>query len=402
MGPENDDRLSLPSAWIMLLAGGALAVVALLVAVLAVILPASTPSCGGTGVVSEALRVPGGLSGLARELWDVPLRMQPGQWYPAGATMYYAGDATGSGHYGSIPNPSQADLALHPDTFAELSLEPTDKANECAGCFTFQEADALGVLPYMSALRVARAGRSIVVYKRDIGYGQGPQQHTPQGFEYRIDLWGPAAAALGVSKNQVDIELAPRTGAADVLEATPESSLADGGEGQEDASQCEGQAAVQGPLPLTTAQSAQVLPDGLAAAPQDAPSAVKAMVAAGNRLYGTAYLYGGAHGQPLSAVQPAYDCSSAVSFMLHAGGVFGLYAEDSSQLESYGLPGPGRYVSIYANSQHAFMYVAGLRFDTSYEGTDTGPNANKSGPRWRVLNYVPDWAPWVVRHPPGL
>ena len=372
-----------------------------LVAMVTVILPVSTPSCE-VGAGSSGARAPGGLSGLARELWDVPLHLQVGQWYPAGATMYYANDSTGSGHFGSIPDPAQANLDEHPDTFAELSLQAMNEANRCAGCFTFADANALGVLPYMTALRVARSGHSIVVYKRDIGYGQGPEEHTSQGFEYRIDLWGPAAQALGVSKDQVDIELAPKTGAAGVLEATPGSSLAGGEQPEEGGGQCEGQAALEGPLPLTAAQSAQVLPDGLAAAPESAPSAVDAMIAAGNRLYGSAYLFGGAHGQPLSAVAPAYDCSSAVSFVLHAGGVFGLYAQDSTELESYGLPGPGRYVTIYANSQHAFMYVAGLRFDTSYAGTDVGPNENKSGPRWRVLDHVPDWAPWVVRHPAGL
>ncbi len=101
-------------------------------------------------------------------------------------------------------------------------------------------------------------------------------------------------------------------------------------------------------------------------------------------------------------MQPAYDCSSAVSFVLHAGGVFGEQAEDSTELESYGEPGPGKWVTVYANSEHAFMYVAGIRFDTSYNGTDTGPNAGQSGPRWRVFAEVPKWAQWVVRHPPGL
>ena len=385
-----------------------LAVLGLIVVVVAVIFPATSASCqtpGGTGGVAvSTVNVPPGLSAMARELWDQPLRMQPGHWYPVGATEYYAGDGTGSGHYGSIPDPAQANLSEHPNTFAELSLETQNKANECAGCFKFADANALGVLPYMTGLRVARAGRSIIVYKRDTGYGQGPSEHTPEGFQYRIDLWGPSAQALGVSKDQVDIQLAPKSGAGEVLEATPGASEAGGspeGSGGTE-SQCAGELTVEGPLPLTASESAQILPDGLAAAPRNAPAAVQAMVAAGNRLYGTTYLYGGAHGTPLSAVQPAYDCSSAVSFVLHAGGVFGAQAEDSTELESYGESGPGKYVSVYANSGHAFMYVAGLRFDTSYNGTDTGPNQGKSGPRWRVFDHVPNWAPWVVRHPPGL
>jgi hypothetical protein len=67
--------------------------------------------------------------------------------------------------------------------------------------------------------------------------------------------------------------------------------------------------------------------------------------------------------------------------VLHAGGVLGPNALVSGQLADWGLPGPGRYVTVYANAGHVFMYVAALRFDTSYNGTDTGPNAGHSGPR---------------------
>ncbi len=157
------------------------------------------------------------------------------------------------------------------------------------------------------------------------------------------------------------------------------------------------------PLPLTAGAQTKILPSGLAAAGEEAPPQVRAMVAAGNRLFGTSYLYGGAHGTPLSELEPAYDCSSAVSYVLHAGGVFGDYAEDSTELESYGVAGPGRFVSIYANAGHAFMFVGGLRFDTvEAPEYDSGPNSGKSGPRWRVYPGVPDWATWTVRHPPGL
>ncbi len=85
------------------------------------------------------------------------------------------------------------------------------------------------------------------------------------------------------------------------------------------------------------------------------------------------------------------------------GGLLGASALDSSELESYGLPGPGRWVSVYANAAHAFMYVAGLRLDTVEDPAyDTGPNAGIPGPKWRVSPTVPDWSTWVVRHPPGL
>ncbi len=365
-----------------------------------IIAPPSSASCSsGGGVAVQPVSVPAGLSRLASELWDKPLAMAPGKWYPVGATEYHAGDSTGSGHYGSIPDPLQANLNNHPDSYAELSLLPSNPAN--GGTFTFTDANALGTLPYMTGLRVAKDGKSILVYKRDTGYGQGPSEHTPEGFEYRIDLWGAAARALGVSKDQVDIQLAPKTGAGAVLEATPGASVEGAGAAGE-SSECGAIGGAEGPLPLTAGQSAKVLGDGLAAAPREAPVAVKAMIAAGNRLDHSSYLYGGAHGTSLSALAPAYDCSSSVSFVLHGGGVFASSAEDSTELESYGLPGPGKWVSVYANSEHAFMYVAGIRFDTSFNGTDTGPNRNQSGPRWRVFDEVPKWAQWVVRHPPGL
>jgi hypothetical protein len=361
------------------------------------IAPSSHASCSASSgeVDVQPASVPAGLSSKARELWDKPLPMQPGVWYPAGATEYRDGDGTGSGHTGSIPDPSQANLSEHPDTFAELSLLPSNPAN--GGAFTFEDANALGNLPYMTGLRVARAGKSIVVYKRDIGYGQGPSEHTAEGFQYRIDLWGPSASALGVSKDQVDLQLAPKTGAGAVLESTPGE---ESGEGSS-STRCSA-AGAEGPLPLTAGQRARVLPDGLAAAPTEAPQAVKNMIAAGNRLDQATYLYGGAHGPSLNTLQPAYDCSSAVSFVLHAGGVFGETAEDSTELESYGESGAGKWVTVYANSEHAFMYVASTRFDTSYEGTDNGPNSSQSGPRWRVFPEVPKWAEWVVRHAKGL
>ncbi len=264
--------------------------VSLIVLVVAIISPATSASClpGGGGIAVSTVSVPPGLSATARQSWDTPLQMQPGHWYQVGATEYYDGDGTGSGHFGSIPDPAQSNLDQHPDTFAELSLLPSNPAN--GGTLTFADANALGNLPYMTGLRVARNDKSIVVYKRDTGYGQGPSEHTPEGFEYRIDLWGPAAQALGVSKDQVDIELAPKTGAGAVLEVTPGATIAGGAEETGESAQCEVGGAAEGPLPLTPGQTAKVLPDGLAAAPAEAPAAVKDMIAAGNRLYGTPYV----------------------------------------------------------------------------------------------------------------
>jgi hypothetical protein len=62
-------------------------------------------------------------------------------------------------------------------------------------------------------------------------------------------------------------------------------------------------------------------------------------------------------------------------------------------------------VTIYATdapTPHVFIVIAGLRLDTSHNGTDEGPNKAEDGPRWRILNEIPTWAHWSVRHPPGL
>jgi 3D (Asp-Asp-Asp) domain-containing protein len=219
-----------------------------------------------------------------------------------------------------------------------------------------------------------------------------------------IDIydWEGRAAQDAWGARHVTVTRAAKTGAGPLLEATPGTGLEESSGEPAQPDGCGEPGGTEGPLPLTPGQRARVLPDGLAAAPAQAPAAVKAMIAAGNRLDHASYLYGGGHGPSLNTLQPAYDCSSSVSYVLHAGGVFGQYAEDSTELESYGQPGPGAWVTIYANSEHAFMYVAGIRFDTSYEGTDVGPNREQSGPRWRVFNEVPKWAQWVVRHPPGL
>jgi hypothetical protein len=71
----------------------------------------------------------------------------------------------------------------------------------------------------------------------------------------------------------------------------------------------------------------------------------------------------------------------------------------------WGDPGPGRWVTIYATdtpTAHVFIVIAGLRLDTSHNGTDVGPNRSEDGPRWRILDHIPTWAHWSVRHPRGL
>jgi hypothetical protein len=353
-------------------------------------------SNNGGGVVD----VPAGGGPLATGLYAAPLQLTPGRWYEVGATEYGGPGDPSSGDYGSIPGPGESYLPSHPDSFAELSVLDSNPAN--GGSFTFQDADALGHLPYLTTLRVAHAGQERLLAKRDTGYGQGPGQFITNGQPYRLDVWWQAAQQLQITKSPVKVALTPTTGAAGTLAALPESHEAtDGGAPDTACLGVEGAGSV--PLPLTPGTQTKILPGGLAAAGAQSPRQVKNMVAAGNRLFAASYLYGGGHGPSLDTLQPAYDCSSAVSYVLHAGETLGSSALDSTELESYGAPGPGRYVSIYANAGHAFMFVGGLRFDTvEAPEYDTGPNAGKPGPKWRVYPTVPDWANWTVRHPPGL
>jgi peptidoglycan hydrolase-like protein with peptidoglycan-binding domain len=129
--------------------------------------------------------------------------------------------------------------------------------------------------------------------------------------------------------------------------------------------------------------------NGTATAPANAPASVKAVIAAANRIAFKPYIYGGGHG---SWNDSGYDCSGSVSYALHGANLISS-PEDSTELESYGSPGAGRWITIWANSGHTYMYVAGLRFDTSAQSS-TG------GSRWTSDRRSNDG--FVERHPSGL
>jgi hypothetical protein len=135
--------------------------------------------------------------------------------------------------------------------------------------------------------------------------------------------------------------------------------------------------------------------DGLARPPADAPPQVVGAFRAANAISDRPYLE--VH-YATHIDNPTYDCSSATSHVLWGAHRFGTAPWVSGQLTRYGLPGPGRWITVYANDGHAFILVAGLRFDTGRY--DTGPNASESGPRWR-LGPRPT-ANFVTRHPGGL
>jgi Putative peptidoglycan binding domain len=140
--------------------------------------------------------------------------------------------------------------------------------------------------------------------------------------------------------------------------------------------------------PPVSGETATIGPDGLAIAPASAPEAVKAMIDAGNRIHDKPYKYGGGHGRWNDT---GYDCSGSMSYVLHAAGLLDT-ALDSTGFMRWGEPGPGQWVTNYANSGHSYMVIAGLRFDTSGRAGD--------GSRWDT--EMRSAKGYTVRHPAGL
>jgi hypothetical protein len=352
----------------------ALATVGLGVAVLSVVLGLFEPpgACGPSG------------SGGATSIVLGP----PGSGQRVGATEYGGPGDPSSGTVGS----SGVSLVADPDSYAEL------------GGVTFDTATAMGGLPYMTPLRVTWGRHSAIAYKRDIGLGGGPVDGLPRV----IDLWWQLAGRLGIPyesglwSGPVQVRRPPVAGAGNLLGASASSGAGSplapvpASASASDPAACAAGAA--GGVPLTPGPRATLLPSGLAAAPESAPVAVKEIIAAGNEIAGKPYVYGGAHGLPLSEVATSYDCSSSVEHLLYGARLLPVtYGAASSQLESFGEPGPGRWVTLYASADHVFMYVAGLRWDTH---DAAGPGDGSAGIGWHPL--VRSAAGFVARHPVGL
>ena len=133
--------------------------------------------------------------------------------------------------------------------------------------------------------------------------------------------------------------------------------------------------------------------NGLAVPPPTAPNKLVAIIQAANAVARKPYVYGGGHGRFAGEIfsDNAYDCSGSISYALAAAGLIEA-PMTSGAFERFGKPGPGRWVTIFANGGHAWMTVAGLRFDTS--GRD------RSGSRWQADGR--GTGGFTVRHPPGL
>jgi hypothetical protein len=123
-------------------------------------------------------------------------------------------------------------------------------------------------------------------------------------------------------------------------------------------------------------------------APAGAPEEVVDAIVAANRITRMPYKWGGGHGH---WTDTGYDCSGTVSYVLHAAGLLDT-ARDSTGLMSFGRRGKGRWITVYAHGSHAYMTIAGLRFDTSGRGEE--------GPRWRL--EPASSRGYARRHPAGL
>jgi hypothetical protein len=147
---------------------------------------------------------------------------------------------------------------------------------------------------------------------------------------------------------------------------------------------------------------AQLLPDGSAAAPADAPPEVQQAVWAANRIQDKPYKYGGGHAK---IEDSGYDCSGTVSYALHHAGLLETPLH-SGAFMSWGEKGRGAWITVFTNPGHAYAVIAGLRLDTSFASgarrasKKVARSAFERGPRWR-----PTWRSakgFRARHPLGL
>jgi cell wall-associated NlpC family hydrolase len=185
----------------------------------------------------------------------------------------------------------------------------------------------------------------------------------------------PAAPAAQPVKIKDDNK-APASGAPTDAEVAADLQTAYGGKGGTNLDQ----AAIDG--------------SGLAIIPDTAPRKLVALMHAANDVARKPYVYGGGHGRVAGEVwtDSAYDCSGSVSYALASAGYLD-GPQTSGTLMSFGKPGPGKWVTIYANGGHTFMVVAGLRFDTS--------GRQNTGTRWQPAD-ARSYSGFTVRHPVGL
>jgi hypothetical protein len=146
------------------------------------------------------------------------------------------------------------------------------------------------------------------------------------------------------------------------------------------------------PAPTAPPGRATLMPDGSAVAPAGAPPAVQAAINAGNEIHTKPYRWGGGH---RTFYDSGYDCSGAVSYVLHAAGFLTSPMTSGGLAGGWGVPGKGYWITVFANAGHTYMKVAGLRFDTSAVGEKLNQG---SGPRWRKSKRKPRG--YAIKHYP--
>ena len=143
------------------------------------------------------------------------------------------------------------------------------------------------------------------------------------------------------------------------------------------------------PVGSSSTSTATILPGGKASIPADAPYLIVRAIQAANRIHRKTYIWGGGH---RGFKARGYDCSGAVSYALAGGGMVRA-PMTSGQFMSWGAPGPGEWLTIYASPSHVYVVIGGLRWDTVGD-------ARGSGPRWHPFDAYPSG--FAVRHFPGL
>ena len=162
-----------------------------------------------------------------------------------------------------------------------------------------------------------------------------------------------------------------------------------------------GGAAAPGSTAATTAAptgvpgAATLAPDGTAIPPTDAPRPVRKAINAANRIHTLPYVWGGGHNRKFRGT--GYDCSGSVSYVLHAAGLLKFPMTSGGLAGSWGLPGVGQWITVYANKMHTYAVIAGLRWDTSAVGESLNQG---SGPRWRQTQRDPTG--YTAKYFPGL
>jgi hypothetical protein len=144
--------------------------------------------------------------------------------------------------------------------------------------------------------------------------------------------------------------------------------------------------------PTVPGNRAKLTKKGRAIPPANAPANVQAAINAANQIRKRPYRYGGGH---RSFYDTGYDCSGAVSFVLHHAGLLSSPMPSGPMASSWGVPGKGQWITVYANAGHAYAVVAGLRWDTSAMGSGSG-----KGPRWRGTKRSPRG--YVAKHAEGF